>query len=109
MKTKKVLLNGQNRYAITESILPQNGHRIEMLLAEEIEDILKIKSTEIDEVGMVQQGTRIEFLDEKAGVVKEFELTEGQINLLKDRVKQLGESKQWTRFNRPACKLIEGL
>ena len=109
MKTKKLLLNGQNRYAITEQILPQNGHRVEMLVAEEIENIIKIKGSEADEVGMVQVGTRIEFLDEKAHVVKEFELTEGHINLLKDRVRQLGEAGQWTRFSRPACKLIEGL
>lgn len=111
MKKQKIELSGKERFIINEEILPQNGSRIDMIMAKEIHELLKIKSSEIQEIGMIEKGGRVYFNDEKQKNTKDFEFSDMQISFLKKCVEKMGKENEqrWTRFNTETCIRIENL
>lgn len=103
----KFKLNARDRLIIIGEILPQNGSKMDMIVAEEIEEIIRVGSDEFAEYGIREDNGRLMWDPVKSLNEKEFDLKKPHTTLLKERVKDMDKQKKWNRGNVKTCQKIE--
>ena len=87
-------------------LYPEKGDILTQLLVKSIAEKVVLTIEEIKKIGLKQEGTLLQW-DQRKDKDKEVEFTEAEINLLKERVKELDEKKEINQQVLELCLLIQ--
>ena len=106
----KELLSGIHR-AFIPAILPQKGGRLTMVIVKGILEKIEFKIEEFEEFGLIENPHTgaLTWDRKKIKKEKEFDLKKSETEVMKDAVKKLDETNEWSRAITDTCLRIEKL